>query len=156
MAGLGEMSMLYSPSTRGFYAPGIHGDAVPADAVSITAARHRRLLALQAAGARISSGTDGRPRAQRAAGTRAAAIDAVKAEARRRIDAVAPLWRQLNDVADVPLMTAEQLLERDRRHARIRAIRAASDLIEAAIADMGATELRALDIAHDSRWPEPR
>lgn len=42
--------MLYSKTTGGFYDPSIHGSAVPADCVEISASRHAELLAAQSAG----------------------------------------------------------------------------------------------------------
>jgi hypothetical protein len=53
--------MLYSTQTGGFYLREIHGDSIPADAVEITAKRHAELIAGQAAGQTIASGTDGAP-----------------------------------------------------------------------------------------------
>lgn len=55
------MSYLYSPSTRGFYLPEMHGDAIPADAVAVSAEAHAALLAGQAAGQRIVPGPGGAP-----------------------------------------------------------------------------------------------
>jgi hypothetical protein len=56
--------MKYSPSTGGFYAPEIHGDNTPIDAVAVSASAHAALLAAQAAGARIVPGEGGYPVAQ--------------------------------------------------------------------------------------------
>lgn len=53
--------MFYSPSTGGFYDAAIHGDNIPADAVSITAEEHAALLEGQANGKRITADADGRP-----------------------------------------------------------------------------------------------
>jgi hypothetical protein len=152
------MMIRYSPSARGFYHAAIHGHAIPADAVPISDARHRRLLALQAAGATISARDDGYPQAHRAprslAERRTAAIATIKREAFSRIERVAPLWRQLNDIADVAGMSPAELAARDARHACIRAVRAASNLIEADVAERCAADLRALDVAADPRWPK--
>lgn len=51
----------YSSSTNGFYISEIHSDAIPADAVEITAARHAELLTAQSAGFQIQPGPDGAP-----------------------------------------------------------------------------------------------
>ncbi|MGW8202637.1 hypothetical protein ACWGM0_08815 [Sphingomonas bisphenolicum] len=143
------MQIFYSAQSAGFYADGIHA-AIPADAVKISGARHAELLAAQADGAAIVAGHDGRPKIQRAKPTiderRAAAIRHVKREAARRIEAVAPVWRQLNDQR-APSAQGEA------RFAAIDALRAASDHIEAAILAAGAADLDALDIAHHPFWP---
>ncbi|PUE21870.1 hypothetical protein B9Z43_01435 [Limnohabitans sp. MMS-10A-192] len=51
----------FSASNSGFYRKDIHGDAIPADAVEITEARHQEMMAGQAKGLIISSGLDGHP-----------------------------------------------------------------------------------------------
>ena len=53
--------MFYSKSTNGFYTKDIHGDTIPADAVSITPTEYKALLEGQVAGKQISAGADGRP-----------------------------------------------------------------------------------------------
>ena len=53
--------MFYSASTNGFYAPEIHGDNIPADAVEITEAEHAALLEGQSNGKRIVADESGRP-----------------------------------------------------------------------------------------------
>ncbi len=53
--------MFYSKSTRGFYDTAIHGNAIPADAVEITAAEHAALLAAQSSGKVIQADKDGKP-----------------------------------------------------------------------------------------------
>lgn len=54
----------YSPSTRGFYTQEVHGDAVPSDAVPVTAEDHAALIAAQGVGQVIVPGEDGSPVAQ--------------------------------------------------------------------------------------------
>ncbi|NTU68916.1 MAG: hypothetical protein HGB02_08565 [Chlorobiaceae bacterium] len=54
-------NMHYSPSTRGFYAPEIHGTNIPADAVEITAARHAELFDGQSNGQQIVPDENGFP-----------------------------------------------------------------------------------------------
>lgn len=53
--------ILFSKSTGWFYRTDIHGDAIPADAVEVSADDHAMLLAGQAAGGSIVAGGDGRP-----------------------------------------------------------------------------------------------
>ena len=53
--------MIYAKSTGGFYDRAIHGDAIPADAVDITAAYHAELLTAQSAGQRIEADANGYP-----------------------------------------------------------------------------------------------
>jgi hypothetical protein len=142
--------IFYSGEAGGFYHSDLHGDAIPADAVAITAARHAELLAAQGAGRRIVA-RGGRPMIEpRSAPSlsqlRDRAVTSVKREAGRRIAAIAPLWRQLNALrsdagAQAPLFVA------------IDAIRAASGAIEAAIATMTAADIADFDIAADPRWP---
>lgn len=53
--------MFYSPSTNGFYAESIHGDAIPSDAVEITAEDHAALINGQSKGKLIQADANGRP-----------------------------------------------------------------------------------------------
>ena len=53
--------MLYSKTTGGFYDEAIHGDAIPDDAVEITADEHAALLAGQTHGKRIVADANGFP-----------------------------------------------------------------------------------------------
>lgn len=53
--------MFYSKSTNGFYSREIHGDAIPTDAVEITAAEHAALLEGQSQGKRIQADEKGFP-----------------------------------------------------------------------------------------------
>lgn len=158
--------MLYSPSQGGFYRRDIHGSAVPPDAVEISADRHRDLLAAQAEGAAIKPNMDGSPEAvwpdpigfeERLARS----IEAVKAEAHRRITAIAPLWRQSNDNALIAAAaielnagaTVRDFVPALERRAQIDAIRTASDVLEAAIGAMGEAEIAALDVTAAEHWP---
>lgn len=54
------MNIVYSPSQRGFFVPGLH-DPLPADGVEIDAATHAYLLQRQAEGMRIEPGPTGAP-----------------------------------------------------------------------------------------------
>lgn len=55
--------MFYSPSNRGFYDPAIHGEAMPADVVEITASQYSALLAAQSSGQIIQADSGGYPEA---------------------------------------------------------------------------------------------
>jgi hypothetical protein len=125
--------------------------AAPAHAVKITQRRHVELLERQAEGFAIVAGKGGKPKivgrptnddARRAALTRA-----IKREAARRIEAVAPVWRQINDSrAPSP--------EGARRFAQIDAIRAASNAFENTLANLPAAQLEAFRVAAHPLWPE--
>lgn len=53
--------MFYSAKTQGFYSREIHGDNIPADAVSISDADYNDLLDGQSSGKRIVPDANGRP-----------------------------------------------------------------------------------------------
>ncbi|AMK16701.1 tail fiber assembly protein [Sphingobium sp. MI1205] len=55
------MSLFFAPSTGGFYKAEIHGDAIPPDAVEITAEQHASLLAGQTNGSIIVADQAGLP-----------------------------------------------------------------------------------------------
>ena len=55
------MTLVYAPSTGGFYDSEIHGHNVPHDAVEVTKQEHAGLLAAQSAGQIITSDANGRP-----------------------------------------------------------------------------------------------
>ena len=76
--------MFYSKSTGGFYAPDLHGDAIPADAVEISDEQHARLLEGQSSGKRIVADPGGNPIL---ADPPAPTLAQVKDEAIARIDA---------------------------------------------------------------------
>lgn len=77
--------MKYSPSTRCFYDPDIHGDAIPADVVEISMEEHASLLVGQSAGKSINSDAQGRPVLVDPAPPTAAQVwDHIKAERDRR------------------------------------------------------------------------
>jgi hypothetical protein len=153
------MSRFWSPSTGGFYTTDIHGDAVPADAVKISAGRHLALLEAHNAGADIVAGPRGpvavMPKAERSASL-ATAIRRVKREARRRCLEVASIERQSNDNAALVLAAAgdpefEGAVERRRQ---INAIRAASNAIESDLNDLADDALVEFDPANSERWPQ--
>lgn len=98
----------YSAATGGFYHLDLHGiDRIPADAVPVSAKRHAALLEAHAGGSAIVADAAGRPRLATPAATieqrRAAAVAAVRREARRRILAIASIERQSNDNAALAL-----------------------------------------------------
>lgn len=140
--------IFYSASRRGFFDPAIH-DPLPDDAVRVTAPRHAALLAAQAEGAQILPDKDGRPRAvfPSRPDLRAALLRDVKREARRRIEAISPVWRQLNDLREGGDDAAV-------RFARIDAVRAASQLIELQLAEVPAAALDGFPVADNPLWPE--
>ncbi|MEJ7933655.1 hypothetical protein WG907_05190 [Sphingobium sp. AN558] len=137
----------FSPSTRGFYDARLHS-ARPSDAVAISPARHKAMLDGQAKGLQIIASANGRPtlKARAAVDPRAVLLRRVKREAARRIGAVAPVWRQLNDQREPSAAGAA-------RFAAIDAIRAASDAIEATIAAAPTQALAAIDVANHLLWP---
>ena len=53
--------MFYSGSTRGFYSAELHGGAIPADAVPVSAEDHAALFEAQSQGAQIVPGPGGAP-----------------------------------------------------------------------------------------------
>lgn len=161
------MGLFYSPSAGGFFDTALHGLKVPADAVPISSEQHRGLLDAQAEGKRICHDDQGRPYAERPASPkleerRELAVRRARAEARRRILAVATLEQQANDSAAIALQalqiaqtgasTVDAGVAVDRR-TRIDALRAASNQLESAIAGMNARALAALEIASPTHWP---
>lgn len=158
--------IFFSPSTLGFYTREIHADAMPADVVAITPARHLQLLEGQAAGATIVMGKHGpslaRPKIS-LAHNRAAALLAVKREARRRILAIAPYWRQLNDLNTIASCAIGQF-DGPAGRAKIEAavgrrreidqLRAASDRLEARVAAMSAEQLAGFNPGDDLNWSD--
>ena len=82
--------MFYSQSTKGFYSADIHGDAIPSDAVEITAEQHAQLLADQSAGASIQPDENGYPVAVFPSPP---AIETIKAAAAAAIDQAAGFTR---------------------------------------------------------------
>ncbi|RSU45815.1 hypothetical protein [Sphingobium yanoikuyae] len=154
------MDIFFSPGACAFFTPALHGDAVPADAVAITADAHRALIDGQSQGRAIIADDDGHPCLAPVvqptlAQLRAQAIARTKREAARRIEAVAPLWRQMNDIRDRDAGTATYAEAQAAaiRFAVIDAIRAASNAIEADIATATAKTLKAIDLAAHPLWP---
>lgn len=139
------MTIFYSPSRRGFFDPKVH-DPMPADALRVSQKRYAELLAEQERGAQIVPGANGKPTLQwpPAVDPRADLIRRVRREARRRIEAVSPPWRQLNDMRS-PSKAGRV------RFARIDAIREASNAIEAAACE---ADPAAFPVRDNPLWPE--
>jgi hypothetical protein len=55
------MALYYAKSTGGFYSTEIHGNNIPADAVTITKEQHIALLSAQTIGKVITADEDGKP-----------------------------------------------------------------------------------------------
>lgn len=125
--------------------------AAPEGAVEISDARHRQLVEALAEGKAITRSAKGSPKiiARRVdtGAQRAQLVAAIKREAARRIDQVAPIWRQLNDARAPSAQGA-------RRFAQIDAIRDASNAIEAVLADVADRDLGAFPISDNPAWPE--
>lgn len=139
----------YSPSFGGFLHSDIHAD-LPGDAVEISHDLHQSLLVDQAKGATITTGGDGLPVAAFPPPPsidvlRAIKASLVKAEAQRRILHIAPIWRQLNDIAAPSKESAA-------RRKQIESLRTRSDEIELTIAAADEPSLEALDIHADDLW----
>lgn len=160
------MSLHYSAARNSFFDSAIHRE-LPADAVPISRTRHRELMEGQAEGKCIVADGKGRPRlsarpAPPLEKLREAAIFSARAEARRRILAVASLEQQSNDNAAIALMALQLVagaatidaFDAIGRRERIDAIRASSNLLEAAIAEMPAKPLATLDVSAVEHWPE--
>lgn len=144
------MALYYSASLRGFLDSDIH-DSLPADARRISRDRHQQLLEAQARGAVIAPDGRGRPIATTLAAIdaeaeRARLLIAIKRQAARRISAISPPWRQLNDLRAPGEGAAA-------RFAAIDAVRAASDLIEAELAGLTGDQLEAFDASLHPLWP---
>ena len=143
------MTLRFSPSTRGFYDLAIHGDTIPADAAEISAGTHAEMLEAQAKGQTIDVDETGRPVIASTAPEimRQQLRGEIKREARRRIDRVAPLWRQLNDLRSDDSTAAH-------RFAKIDAIRSASDEIERALGDTLDHDLAEFTPLTRAEWPQ--
>lgn len=140
------MTMLHSPSTGGFYLKGDRN--VPADAVPIKPHRHNQLMQAQSKGARIVGNPGGTgPVAVLPTADRTVIKAAVKREAARRIEAISPLWRQLND-------QREPTEAGVARFAAIDVVRAASAAIEDMVDQAKASELATFPVTDNPLWPE--
>lgn len=157
------MALYYSPGHRvtapdgseragAFFDSAIHGDGIPADAVALKdEAEHARLLEAVNDGATIVLDARGKLRLHRArpdkAAQQAKLLAIVRREAATRIEAISPIWRQLNDQRDPSPAGAA-------RFAAIDSVREASNAIEHEIGTASARDLGLLDIANHPLWPE--
>lgn len=143
------MTIFYSATARGFFDSDVHQD-VPDDARRVAPARHRELIAAQESGAQIVPSPSGSPVLDwphaNAAMRRAAAVQRIKREARRRILLISPAWRQINDLR-IPTPAGAE------RFAAIDAVRGASDLIERDLAQTDTEALDAFPVAEHPLWP---
>lgn len=147
---------LYSPSTRGFYREGV-SSIIPDDVIRVSEKRHAQLLQAQSEGAAIvPCAKTGKPLLdlppRDAASLRAALVLQVKSEAGRRIRAVSPMWRQMNDIEALVLGQADDGAKARLSHRA--AVRYASDLIEDQLRDTKAGDLEAFPVAQHPFWPE--
>lgn len=137
----------YSAERRGF----IPQDAteLPGDAVPVKRSRYNKLLADQEAGAEILPNANGTPVAKHppTAERRALLGRQINREARRRIEAISPLWMQNNDLR-------HPTDEGAARFVKIDAIRTASNEIAEHIAALPAKQLADIDVAAFPYWPE--
>lgn len=144
------MTLYYDPAGA-FYDSRIHGEDIPAEAVQISAAKHAELMDAQGEGREIYMTRGGnvshRARSIPIAQRRAAMVTATRREAARRIEAISPVWRQLNDFR-------QPSPEGEARFAQVDGIRAASAVVEMDIAEMGAAAIEAFDIASHPAWPD--
>lgn len=157
----------WSPSTGSFYPDTLRYEAVPDDVVEISEERHAELIAGRAVGRTVSMGTRGMPILgpvprvtieQR----RTRAARAIRGEAGRRILAVASLVQQSNDNALMAMVSLGAAIDPAARQAaapaiarrrRIDAIRAASNALEARIANWAAAALDRFDASDAQWWP---
>lgn len=139
----------YSPSERRVGMTSWGKKKRARDAVDLTADEHAALFPAGEPTREIETGPDGKPRWRMASidDQRADAIFAVKAEAKRRIEAVLPLHKQLNALR-LDHLSAENC----EAFATIDAIRAASNLIEQDIAE--SEKPLAVPIKDHPAWPE--
>lgn len=151
------MTLHYSARRNAFFDSCVHAE-LPDDARAITGEEHQRLLAAQTRGEVIAAAADGsptsRPPVESADQLRARLVAATKREAARRIEVIAPLWRQLNDWRALAAATGDARAAIERHFAAIDAVRAASNRLEAALATMTPRQLARVDLTDDSHWTE--
>ena len=147
------MSYWYSPSTGGFYPANRKGKGKPADAVLVTAAEHAELFPADQPHREIETGPNGKPRwkVQGIDQHRAAAVALVKREAARRIEAVLPLYKQLNALRDC-MVDPRQVDHHHHVFAMIDRIRAASNHIEQDLHECANPD--AYPVSDNPLWPE--
>lgn len=142
------MTIKYSAAKGGFFDTALHR-SVPEDAVTVSAKRHAELLIAQAQGYEIVPDKRGKPtlrslKPETLLEAQAIVALAIRREAARRIEARIPLWRQVNALRD----------NTDPGFHEIDSIRAASNLIEQATAEVSTIEALAIfPIADNPIWP---
>mgnify|MGYP003336485490 CR=1 FL=1 len=143
-----NMKIYYSAERRGFFSPSCHAE-LPADAVRVSAARHAELISAQERGAQIIPDARGRPELQFPSERPQRDILArqIKREAARRIAAISPAWRQMNDLRTPSAEGAA-------RFAAIDAVRASSTDVEAALAATDDVALAKFDVANHPAWKD--
>ena len=123
----------------------------PDGAAKVSDKRFGQLLEAQSEGRAIKAGKTGQPVIQKAkpnaAALRASIKGQIKREAKRRIEIISPIWRQLND-------SRRPSPEGETRFAKIDAIREACAAIEAVAQDFPAAKLSELSIGDHPLWPE--
>lgn len=140
------MTLVFSPADSALYETEIANPRPPEDGVAIAEDAIVGLFVAIEQGARIVGVEDGQPVLQWP-DRRAALVLEVKAEAARRINAVSPIWRQIND-------TREESPEGAARFAMIDKIRAASNAIEIAMAELPEDQAASLDLVAHEAWPK--
>lgn len=159
----------YHPTTAAFFDDAIPGIVVPDDAVAIGAEIHADLLAGLSQGRRILIDANGMPTLGELPGgiatTRAAAVAAIRTEARNRILAIASPTRQSNDNAALAAFALElasgvpsgvsdaAAIEAGNRRTAIDAVRAVSNAAQLTVADTTAGQLAGFDPLTFVRWP---
>ena len=147
------MSLLWSPSTRGFYDDEIHGPgSIPGDVVSVTPARHAELIEAQASEAPVEivasdTGTPvmSRNRTWSDAERRDQKLAVLRAERARRIEAIADTQQQVIDLRSGGA-------DADQRASAIDAVIAAGAAIADQIDAASGTTLEDFDVADDTLW----
>lgn len=153
------MSFRYSPSTGGFYRTEVHGEAIPADAVYVSPARHAELMEAQGAGASITASPEtgnpviAAPSAADAGAVQAQLKAAVASEAESRIASVMPLAKQLAVLRDhvlngtpIDQPTLDAFAEAD-------AIQQAAEAIQSDIGSRPLAELQTYPVRSNALWP---
>lgn len=142
------MTHWYSPSTGAFGLISWGKKKRPKDAVDVSGEEHAALFPMGEPQRGIETGPDGRPRHKTTSieDRRRSTIWSVKSEAARRIDAVMPMFKQINALRLDALSH-----ENCEAFAQIDQIRSASDIIEQDVMDSEAPE--AVPINSHPAWP---
>jgi hypothetical protein len=140
------MTHWYSPSSGAFGLQIWGKKKRPADAIDVSAEEHAALFPMDEPQREIEAGPDGKPRWKVTSidVRRQSAIRSVKREAARRIDAVMPMFKQINALRSGK--------DTDVRFTQIDAIRSASDLIELDL--MESENPQDVPVNDHPLWPE--